>query len=201
LVDVLDVIKEYKDKGYNGIVFTDHIADWSFSALNGTWEEKIDFFYSSFDKAKKVGEELGLKIFCGMEICLGIPGRDYLAYGFNREFLYDHDYVYKMNVEEFYGLAQENNILLVAAHPFRYKGHTPDARYMHCVEVFNGNPRHDSNNKKAKTWASQNKLIQLAGSDFHEYGDVSAGILMATMPETIEEFVEIIRSDNYELVY
>lgn len=200
LVEASDVVKEYSDKGYAGIIITDHVGKWSFERLKCPWEKKIDLLIGAYEIAKKTGDELGIKVLFGIEICLGINHRDYLAYGVDYDFLYKHKDVYKMELEDFFPLAQENDILLLGAHPFRYQNHTPNASLMHGVEVFNGNPRHNSNNNKAKKWAESNDLIQLSGSDFHEYGDVSAGVMLPSIPETTKEFVELIRSGDYELV-
>jgi len=43
------------------------------------------------------------------------------------------------------------------------------------MEIYNGNPRHDSQNYTAEIYAGQNGLLKLSGSDCHHSVDVGRG--------------------------
>lgn len=199
-VKAKQVVQTYHENGYDGIVLTDHVGNWSFDVMNGSWQDKIDNLARVYDEAKNTGQKLGIKVFFGIELALADPYRDHLVYGIDFDFLYKHEYIYEMNNKDFYKLAVENNFLLIAAHPFRYMQNTMDARYLHGVEVYNGNMRQKNNNDKALKWAKKNNMIELSGSDYHEVGDISAGIYLPSLPNTMLEFIDALRNNNHELV-
>jgi predicted metal-dependent phosphoesterase TrpH len=201
LVYAADVITEYKNSGYSGIVITDHVGYWGFSSTNGTEKQKVDNFIRAYENARNVGEKVGLKVFFGAEIALSPPYRDYLVYGVEPEFFYKNKEIYHLSLNELYETVHNENALIFAAHPFRGQSGPPNPDLLDGAEVFNGNPRHESRNDKALKWAEKNDLIKLAGSDFHEHGDVSAGIAFKTLPNDISEFVQMIKSGEYELKY
>lgn len=198
-VNASDVVKTYHDSGYSGVVITDHVGGWSFDAMHGSWKDKIDTLNKTYDIAKNTGEKLGMSVLFGIELALADPYRDYLVYGIDFEFLYENEYLYYMNNKEFFEIAQENNYLLFAAHPYRYAHSTMDSRYLHGVEVYNGNIRHENNNEKALAWAEKHSKIQLAGSDYHEHGDISAGIYLPTVPNTMPEFIDMLKNNKHTL--
>ena len=198
-VKACDVIKEYHDNGYSGIVITDHVGGWSFDVMSGSWKDKIDKLIKTYDIAQNTGQKLGIRVLFGIELALGEPFRDYLVYGIDYEFLYESEYLYCMNNKEFFKIAQENNYLLFAAHPFRYPKNTMDSRYLHGVEVYNGNKRHNSHNEDALAWAKKHNKIQISGSDFHEYGDITAGIYLPSVPNTISEFTDMLKKDSHTI--
>ncbi len=199
LVKAADLVREYKDAGYSGIVITDHVGDWGFSSVIGSWKQKVEALINAFQEAKALGDRVGLKVLFGMEIALNRPYRDYLVYGFNPKYLYKHENIQDLDISELYELTKKENALLFAAHPFRRSKTMPNAKYLDGIEVFNGNPRHQNNNEIALKWANENNMIKIAGSDFHEHGDISSGIFLDKCPEDIIEFVEIIKSGAYQL--
>ena len=52
------------------------------------------------------------------------------------------------------------------------------------IEVFNGNPRHDSRNETAKHWAERFGLLSTSGSDFHWREDLARGGILTETPIT-----------------
>jgi len=193
-----NVVKEYYNEGYDGIILTDHVGGWSFDVMSGNWIDKVNNLKEVFFIAKNTGEKLGINVLFGIELALGYPYRDYLVYGVDFEFLHKHENLYNMNNQDFYNIANENNFLLIAAHPYRYSESTLDERYLHGVEVFNGNIRHNNNNKNALKWAQQHSMLQLSGSDYHEVGDITSGIYLPSNPKTITEFVDILKRNEHK---
>ena len=59
------------------------------------------------------------------------------------------------------------------------------------VEVFNGNPRHDSHNDLARRFAEEHGLRMLSGSDAHQPQDVARGGILA--PDWVRSSGELAR--------
>ena len=91
--------------------------------------------------------------------------------------------------------------LLIQAHPFREKCTPAPAEYIDGVEVQNTNPRHDSRDSLALSYAKKHHLLMTAGSDCHRPGDeCRSGILSDTLPKDGFEFARLIRSGNYRRI-
>lgn len=134
-----------------------------------------------------------------MEIALNNPYRDYLVYGLDTEFLYKNENINDINLSKLYSMVQKENALLIVAHPFRNLRKMPNHLHLDGAEVINSNPRHESHNEMALEWAEKYNLIQTAGSDYHEHGDICSGVYINKIPNDINEFVGIIKSGEYEL--
>ncbi len=63
------------------------------------------------------------------------------------------------------------------------------------------NIKNNSNNSKTYKWASENNMIMVSGSDFHEEEDLAkGGIITETSFISIKELVEIIKAGNYSII-
>jgi len=199
MVYAKDLVKMYKDEGYQGIIITDHVGDWGFSNILGSWDEKITQLVKAYDIAKAEGARLDISVLFGAEIALNNPYRDYLVYGFSASLLNKHPNIHHIDVDRLHEITRRENALLVAAHPFRGNQPMPDDIHLDGIEVFNGNPRQESNNDMAYQYAKKHKKLMMSGSDFHQVGDISGGVYLPSCPETIHDFVEMIQSGKYKL--
>ena len=140
---------------------------------------------------------MGLKVLLGMEIKFNEGLNEYLIYGFNPDFLYENPRLYEMNLKTFKQFIENTPLLIYQAHPFRVKMTPAVPEYLHGIEIYNGNPRHNSNNHKAFDYAAKHNLKMLSGSDFHQMQDTGRGrIIINEAPENSLEFVELIRNDK-----
>ncbi len=172
MVYAKDSVKMYKEAGYDGIVVTDHFNEAVLGEKSDDWDCAVDKFLEGYNEAVIAGEENGLKVLLGMELRISENGNDYLVYGVTEEFLRKYPYLYLEDKETIRKIADENGLCIIQAHPFR-KGCVPtDTWFIDGVEVWNGNPRHDSQNEKALMWATENNLTQTVGSDFHRVEDL-----------------------------
>ncbi len=75
-------------------------------------------------------------------------------------------------------------------------------KYLDGVEVYNGNPRHDSRNHHALNFAKQYpQLIETSGSDYHQLGDLaSGGMIFPRKLRTEKELREALLAREYELI-
>ena len=80
-----------------------------------------------------------------------------------------------MNIKSFYELAHKNGFLVFQAHPFRIGMKVTNPQFLDGIEIFNGNPRHNSSNDIAEAWAKKYDLMVSSGSDYHEFEDLASG--------------------------
>lgn len=175
-VKAVELVRMYKDSGYSGIVITDHYYKGFFDLLSEeTWTEKVDKYLEGYKKAYDEGKKLGINIILGMEIRFNESPNDYLVYGFDENFLKENSELYSLTLKEFKELIKNSDILIYQAHPFRTGMSRDWVDLMDGIEIFNGNPRHDSHNDLAYSLAEVKKLKMLSGSDFHQVQDLARG--------------------------
>ncbi len=187
-VEAAEVVRRYAAVGYRGIVMTDHYYEGYFLGLtNLTWEEKIKHFLSGYEVARATGESVGLVVLLGMELRFEDHPNDYLVYGITEEFLIQYPEIYYMDLLEFRKLAKQHNLLIYQAHPFRMGMTHVEPSLLDGIEVFNGNPRHNSRNHLAERLARKNSLKMISGTDFHQRGDEGRGGIIVTQEITTNE--------------
>lgn len=188
-VKAAEAVRLYKKAGYTGIVVTDHYFRGFFERhpfMN--WDRKIDLFLAGYRNAAEEGRKLGLEVHLGMEIHFNENANDYLIYGFDEAFLREHKRMYRMTLKEFRELTAGRGIVIVQAHPFRPRMIPAAPELLDGVEVYNGNPRHDSSNHLALEYARDHRLKMLSGSDFHQTRDAARGGVVLEEPVTASGF-------------
>lgn len=196
-------VRELIEYGYKGVIVTDHFRESFFNDLqNLTWEEQIDIWAKGYNTAKKAAEGTNFKVYLGMEIQFTDSPNEYLVYGLTMKFLKLYPNLYKMTPDTFFPIANKNKLFVAQAHPFRRQCSPYDKRFLHGMEIFNGNVRHNSNNDKAVEFCEKNSLIPISGSDYHEYVDLgTGGMYFDKLPETSTELIEILFSRKDNKVY
>ena len=92
------------------------------------WEEKVAQYVSGHENAKRVGDEIGVDVFFGVEFNFGQT--EFLIYGIDRDFLLSHPDCDKMEMREFIELCHEHGYFCVHAHPFRQR------KYIKCLRLY-----------------------------------------------------------------
>ncbi|MGQ9779281.1 MAG: PHP domain-containing protein [Bacillota bacterium] len=193
------VVDLYREIGYHGIVITDHYLQDFFSGLGPQpWPEKVARFLAGYHAAAARGREVGLRVFFGLELRFADDPLDYLVYGVNEEFLRAHPELLAEDLPRLRALATAGGFLVYQAHPFRPGSSPAPPELLDGVEVYNGNPRHDSRNHLALEFARRHGLGMVSGSDFHQPEDLGRGGIEVT-EEIVrpEELVEILRRQNF----
>ncbi len=189
----------YKKAGYDGVVVTDHFFKNSLGTREEskyTWEEVIEKFLVGY-KAAKEAETEEFRVILGMEIRFTNAGNDFLVYGVTEEFLKENPWIHCETLEYLYNISDKYNLIIAQAHAFREKCYFAPAEFMHGLEVFNGNPDHDSRNKLAEKAAEIYNLIEIKGSDFHEEIGISHNhFLVDELPRDSQDLVNIIKKQN-----
>ena len=81
---VRESVEFYKSLGYAGIFITDHFIDGNIN-IDPTlpYAERVEFYFSAYEEACRVGREIGIAVFCGVEASYW--GTDFLIYGLGKE--------------------------------------------------------------------------------------------------------------------
>lgn len=175
-VSACELVHQHKEAGYRGVVITDHYYNDFFEKLgNVCWEEKVDEYLKGYRAAVKEGEKSGLRVLLGMELRFSSSPNDYLVYGLDEGFLFKNERLYEMTHKDFSELAAQKGLLIYQAHPFRNGAVMNKGLFLDGIEVYNGNPRHESNNILAYLFAKERGLKMISGSDFHQPQDIARG--------------------------
>ena len=195
---VRETLEFYKSAGYAGVFITNHFLDGNISCDRTLpYEEQLEFYFSDYDEGVRIGKELGISVFCGIESSYG--GTDFLIYGLDKAWFMSHPEIKGMPKKEQLTLFAEAGALVIQAHPFR------EARYIECIRLF---PRHvhgvevynacrtDFENERAKEYANNYELLHFAGTDNHIAGAAERfGGMKSKAPVLSEsDFVEKVKS-------
>jgi predicted metal-dependent phosphoesterase TrpH len=203
-LDAQTLVTEYRNKGYHGIIVTDHFnrynCDWR-GADYSRPEHAVELFQESYRRLLEAAAPQGMKIYKGAEIRFDGSDNDYLLIGYPDWLLHDADRVFKDGLAAFSQRCRQTDALLIQAHPYR-GGCTPaDPQYLDGVEVLNQNHDWDNQNPRALEFAQANGLLQTSGSDCHTPGQIgNGGIISDTLPEDDTALLKLLRSGRYTLI-
>ena len=169
---VRENLEFYKEMRYDGVFITNHFLDGNINIdRNMPYEEKISFYFSDYEEGVKIGREIGIKVFCGVE--LSYYGTDFLIYGLDKAWYLKNPHIMEMEKTEELRFMMESGALVIQAHPYREAPYIDHIRLfprcVHGVEVINGCGT-DFENHMAKLYAENYGLIESAGSDNHKAG-------------------------------
>lgn len=200
---VRETVEFYKDNGYKGIFITNHFIDGNINIDRSLpYEERINFFFSDYEEGKRIGEEIGLDVFCGIE--MSHAGTDFLVYGLGKEWFLARPEIEGMDKRAQLSMMMEEGALVIQAHPFR------EANYIACirlfprhvqgVEVYNG-CRTDFENKMAEEYAKNYGLLAFAGTDNHRGGaQTTFGGMKSDTPIVDEaDFVKRVKNGEMQI--
>jgi hypothetical protein len=204
VLSAVEIVRMYRQAGYHGIVVTDHYYPGlpSFQESAG-WEEAVARYLGGFCRARAEGERIGLTVLWGLELSLrGENPGDFLVYGLEEAFLLEQPHLYRLELEELRHRIRPAGALVYQAHPFRPGMRPAAAALLDGVEVFNGNPRHDSRNHLAARFAERHRLLAVSGSDVHQVDEVGqGGLRLARIPAGNRDLAELLRDPgSYRLV-
>ncbi|MCL2084809.1 MAG: PHP domain-containing protein [Oscillospiraceae bacterium] len=196
--------RSYKDRGYAGIIVTDHFVNGNSGCPRKLpWNKKMEFFASGYEKAKKEGGPLGLDVFFGWEY--NIHGTEFLTYGLSLDFLMAHPEIESMTAARYSAFIRGEGGYIAQAHPYRdgfwIANPLPvEPRLIDGVEVYNaGQPA--SVNAQAYEFARLHNLPMQAGSDSH-HTDIpfTSGIALPKKAESIFDIIAAIKTKQAELI-
>ncbi len=188
----------YKRAGYDGVFITNHFLDGNINIdFDRPNEEKIKFYLADYEEGVKIGEEIGIKVFFGVE--LSYRGTDFLIYGLDGEWYRAHPEIMDMKKSEELPYLCEAGALTVQAHPFREAAYIDHIRLfpraVQGVEVINATCS-DLENGMANIYADAYGLLKIAGSDNHIAQKIKrlAGIETAAPLQSVQDFIRAVTS-------
>jgi hypothetical protein len=202
----------YAEKGYNGIVCTNHfsrfILDTYYKSL--AENEKFDAFMKGYFDLKSACEKRGIDVFFGVEFAL--KNDDYnrashllcveiLVYGISPAELIEYGRkIVEMSYKELYEFSRGKGWLIVQAHPYRERTKRVKHNYLDGLEVYNGHPGHIARNRKSLARAKKFNLLKTAGSDFHFVGGEGSAMLFEEKITDEKSLVEAIKSQKFTVI-
>lgn len=189
---VRESLEFYKAMGYDGVFLTNHFIDANISvSRSAPYKDKIEFFFTDIEVGERVGKEIGLKFFYGIEASYG--GTDFLVYGLDKRWYLEHPEIEDMKKSQELALFLSEGALVIQAHPYREASYIDHIRlYPRCVsgvEIINAS-NSDMTNHLAEVYADAYELPKTAGSDNHKAGRVRrlAGIETEIPFETVSDY-------------
>jgi histidinol phosphatase-like PHP family hydrolase len=203
-LDAQTLVSAYLEKGYHGIVVTDHFNRITCEYLDADYSRPThaaELFLQGYRLLLEEGQRQGMRIYKGAEFRFDGSDNDFLVFGYPDALLHDPDTTFRQGLTTFYPRCKATGALLVQAHPYRACCCPVDPRYLDGVEVHNRNPNREDRDAPALEFARAYGLIQTSGSDCHHPSQIgNGGILCHTLPQTDAQLVELLRSGNYELI-
>lgn len=198
---VRETLEFYKGLGYGGVFITNHFLDGNINCDRSLpYEELIEFYFSDYEEGVRIGKEIGLSVFLGIES--SYKGTDFLIYGLDKEWFLEHPEIEKMEKSQTLTLMAEAGALIVQAHPFREAAYIDHIRLfprcVHGVEVYNAG-RTDFENSMAELYAKNYALIPFAGTDNHRGGEAVALGGMQSETPVLDERDFVTRVKNGEI--
>lgn len=200
---VAENLQFYKEQGYDGVFITNHFLDGNINIdTSASYEERIAFYFSDYEVALPLGKELGIKVFCGLEI--SYKGTDFLVYGLDKAWFLAHPEIMDMKKRAELDFLMENGALVIQAHPYREASYIDHIRLfprnVHGVEIINAS-RTALENDMAKHYAKQYDLLPFAGSDNHVGPNAAAlaGVCFAQPIVSEADFVQRVKKGQAQI--
>lgn len=200
-VDAGQQVRIYHEMGYAGVFITDHFTRYVLQPMSSDWCAQVDGFLAGYRAAREEGEKLGLKVFLGAELRFDQFGEDFLFYGADEDFFYQHRDLYALTLAQFAQLIRGRGYFLAQAHPFR-PGNVPrDAQYLDGAELYNGHPGHLYDVPAATAWLWENGLTPISGSDSHDPGTQGrGGVCVPPGIQTSKDLVLQLKQGRHALI-
>ncbi len=167
-VGVRENLEFYKKAGYAGVFITNHFIDGNMTPCGGSYADRINFYFSDYEEAASLAQEIGIDVFCGVEI--SYKGTDFLIYGLDKQWFLAHPEYETMTIREKLALLRENGALVIQAHPYREANYIDHIRLyprdVVAIETYNA-CRTDLENEMAAIYAQKYDLLPFSGTDNH----------------------------------
>ena len=194
-----ELVDTYKAHNYDALVLTNHYIRYLFKDL--TKEEAVKYYLNDFKEAYEYGEQVGLKVYLGIEYRFDENNNDYIIYGANEEIVARIFDCFDMGLEKFRKEIQLPDSVFIQAHPLRNGCILQSADLLDGIETLNLHPGHNGQVGRAVRIADkENYKITTIGSDFHhknvDHEAVSA-LRTKFLPKDSFELAKLLKSGDY----
>lgn len=201
---VREALEFYKKIGYDGVFITNHFIGGNVNYdHDAPYEEQLKFYLTDYYEGLKIGKEIGLKVFFGVELAQKFPnghwgGTDFLVYGLTPEWYMEHPEIDTMEKPQELDLMRESGGLVIQAHPYRKSSYIEWIRLYPWntdgAEILNAS-RPNFESDMAKAYADAYGLLKTCGSDNHKADKVEwLGCMSSDIPLNSEEdYIKAVR--------
>ena len=199
-----DYVAGYKEKGYSGIIVTDHFYNANCALSRKLpWEDWVEHFCWGYENAKREGDRVGLDVFFGWEETFDSCD-DYLIYGLDKDWLLAHPEVRSWTRGQQYRAVRDAGGCVVQAHPFRQRFYISkvvlSTGCVDGIEAVNGGHEDVSCDALAYRYAQKLGKPVTAGTDIHDVMDVYYGQLFGVYSNkklnSIQDYVNMILNNE-----
>ena len=198
-----DLADFYHEKGYDGIVVTDHF--WTGNTRvdrDLPWKDWLAAFRLGFEHTKARGDEIGLAVFYGWEY--SFHGIDFLTFGLDNDWLEGYPDIVRMDITDYLTLVREAGAYVIHAHPFFEARYIPYIRllphHVDAVEVNNA-PKTPFCNERALEYARAYGLAETGGSDCHSVDSKAlSGIELSHPVSSMAELIDALRKREHRVI-
>ncbi len=195
-----DYIRYMMDKGYSGIVVTDHFFNGNTCIpADLPWKERVEMYASGFERARKAAEGLDFLVMFGVEV--NFQKDEYLLYGIDKEWIKNHEDMMDMTRHELHEAIRAAGGVMIQAHPYRERDYLSDIKLVPAsaidgIEVYNAANKSNMN-ALGYELAVRLGVPMTAGSDIHFYNDNDmGGMLFEHKLESVADYVEAIKNNT-----
>ncbi|MBR2381954.1 MAG: PHP domain-containing protein [Clostridia bacterium] len=199
IVEPEDYIQFYIDKGFAGMVITDHFYHGNTSINRRLpWESFIDEFCEGYYRAKAEGDKHGFTVLFGFEQKFTDGNDEYIVLGISPDWLKAHPEIRDMGRVKFFDTIHKAGGFIIQAHPFRERYYISDIKlsldYVDAIEVLNLGDE-DVHSRRSYEYARNLSLPMTAGTDIHSIRNrnVVAGVGFESKISTVEELIDGIK--------
>ena len=187
-----DYISYMMDKGYSGMIVTDHFFNGNTAVpADLSWKERVEIYCSGYERALKAAEGKDFNVMFGVEF--NFNKDEYLLYGVDKKWLLDNEGIMQMTRHELFDAVHKAGGIMIQAHPYRERDYLSDIKLaptaVDGIEVYNA-ANSANMNALGFEYCTKLDLPMLAGSDIHYFHDKEmGGMLFDSKIGSVEEFV------------
>lgn len=196
-----ELVRIYKERGYDGVVITDHYSQMTFKKTNAFKAGKLyEKFLRGYRAAKDVAGD-DFTVLLGMELRGWCSPIDFLVYGITEEFVENCGNLLFKYSRRFYKIAKKQGFLVVGAHPYRMYPVLPGIKVIDGMEVYNSKESRENNLKALARAEKYGVKILTSGSDFHRTNHSRFGGILTKEPiKTNADLLRILKSGDFERI-
>jgi hypothetical protein len=176
----VELVDKIKKEGIDGFVLTNHYLDWYVKEHKcNTYDDFANKFVQEYFLAKQRGDEVGIKVFFGVEVSPTYnPNAHLLIYGIEPEDFIKIGPFYDYSLEKLFSLCNDNGWALVQAHPFRYGPDLQNLDFLHGLEINCHQGYKCTDADKVSDLVLSKPLCITSGGDYHQGERAKCGVYL-----------------------
>ena len=204
--DIREHIDELIQKGYSGMVVTNHFyAGDTRIDRELPWEDFVDAYRQDYLYGLEYAKERDFDLLFGLEENVGC-GQEILIYGITPELIAEHPELKRASAEAFAEVVHSAGGLVYQAHPYRARDYIRKPFPLECLDQLDGIEVYNAGNEpewneSARIFAEERGFPCVAGSDGHSVASAGrAGIAVGERIGDNEELIRILKSGEYTII-